>query len=124
MADVFTHGQSYPMKPRPGSKFMKRDTEKVIERVVTDAVGDMPYVFEESQQLTKDLCVRVQDSVNEMGYERYKLVVQVTITEAAQQGLRVASRCLWDPEVDNYAEYTHSTQHMHANVVVFAFYME
>lgn len=34
---------------------------------------------------------------------RYKVVVQVTLGELKEQGIRVASRCLWDPSTDNYA---------------------
>jgi tctex1 domain-containing protein 2 len=34
---------------------------------------------------------------------RYKLVVQVTVGQMKDQGVRVASRCLWDTATDNYA---------------------
>lgn len=33
---------------------------------------------------------------------RYKVVVQTAIGEMKGQGIRVASRCLWDMETDNY----------------------
>jgi hypothetical protein len=38
-----------------------------------------------------------------MKYPRYKFVVQVSITSTTGQGVRVASRCLWDPKKDNFA---------------------
>jgi tctex1 domain-containing protein 2 len=31
------------------------------------------------------------------------VVVQVTLGDMREQGIRVASRCLWDPSTDNYA---------------------
>lgn len=112
------------MKPRPGTKFMKADIEKMIEKVCQDKVGSRPYVFDEVQPLIKDLCAEIQQRVLAQGYDRYKLVSQITIMEAANQGIRIASRCLWDPEVDNYAEFTYSTPHMHVNVLVFGLYWE
>lgn len=113
------------MKPRPGTKFMKRDVEKAIESVCNDKVGpNRQYVFEEVQPLIKDICAELQQRVLALGYERYKLVSQVTIIEAGQQGIRIASRGLWDPEVDNYAECTYTTPTMHVNVLAFGLYWE
>jgi len=38
----------------------------------------------------------IKERVKNLGYERYKLVVQVTVGEKTGQGIRLASRCLWD----------------------------
>jgi len=38
--------------------------------------------------------------------DRYKIAVQVLVGENKGQGLRVTSKCLWDPTVDNSASYT------------------
>lgn len=34
---------------------------------------------------------------------RFKIIVQTTVGEMKDQGIRIASRCLWDPTTDNYA---------------------
>lgn len=34
---------------------------------------------------------------------RFKIIVQTTIGQLRDQGVKVASRCLWDPNTDNYA---------------------
>lgn len=112
------------MKPRPGTKFLKGEVEKVIEKVCQEKVGSRQYVFDEVQPLIKELCAEIQQRVLALGYERYKLVSQVSVMEAANQGIRIASRGLWDPEVDNYAEFTYSNQFMHVNVLVFGLYWE
>jgi len=39
--------------------------------------------------------------------ERYKLAVQVIVGENKGQGVRVTSKCLWDPTIDNSATYTY-----------------
>ncbi len=43
-----------------------------------------------------------------LGAQRYKLFVQVTLAEARGQGVRVASRMLWDPTSDVMASETYS----------------
>jgi hypothetical protein len=38
-----------------------------------------------------------------MNFDRYKFVAEVTICEAKGQGVRMASRCLWDTATDSCA---------------------
>lgn len=38
-----------------------------------------------------------------MEFERYKLIVDVTIGEFKGQGIRLASRCVWDTSTDSYS---------------------
>ena len=42
-------------------------------------------------------------SIKAQNIPRYKIVVQVALGEMREQGVRVASRCLWDPVTDNHA---------------------
>ncbi|KPA85432.1 hypothetical protein ABB37_01737 [Leptomonas pyrrhocoris] len=111
--------------PRPEAKFSVHAVESVIHEVCESMVGPgRLYVYEEAQPLIKDLCAEVQQRLVRLGYERYKLVTHATVTEAANQGMRIASRCLWDPETDNYAAYTYSNEYMHVSVAVFGVYWE
>ncbi|EPY29557.1 dynein light chain [Strigomonas culicis] len=111
--------------PSQGTKFSRSVVEKVIAEVCEEVIGeDRTFVFEETQPLIKDICNEVQQRVVRLGYERYKMITHVVVAEAAQQGLRVASRCLWDPDTDNYASYTYSTANMHVSVVLFGAYWE
>ncbi|RYH29478.1 hypothetical protein EON65_08275 [archaeon] len=57
-----------------------------------------------------------------LGKSRFKVVVQTTIGQLHDQGIRVASRCLWDPTTDNYAscQYTNvSSNYLMREVVNF-----
>lgn len=51
-----------------------------------------------------------------MNVPRYKIIVQTTIGELKDQGIRVASRCLWDVSTDNYTSvsYTNVSQYYYA----------
>ena len=51
----------------------------------------------------------ITDHTESMGpNSRYKVVVQTTIGQMRDQGIRIASRCLWDPTTDNYASCSFS----------------
>lgn len=39
---------------------------------------------------------------------RYKIIVQTTVGQMRNQGIRVASRCLWDLNTDNYASASYT----------------
>ncbi|KAG5500422.1 hypothetical protein JKF63_03515 [Porcisia hertigi] len=111
--------------PRAGTKFSVPAVVRLIKDVCEEMVGpERPYVYEEAQPLIKDLCAEIQHRAVRLGYERYKLVTHATVAEAASQGMRVASRCLWDPETDNYASYTYSSQYIHITISVFGIYWE
>lgn len=111
--------------PEPHQKFSKPEVEKTIKAVCGEMIGDdMQYNYEEAPLLIKEICNEIQQRVLRLGYVRYKLVTHVVVVEAGEQGLRVGSRCLWDPDTDNYASYSFSNETMHVSVVVFGCYWE
>ena len=55
--------------------------------------------------------------------DRYKLFVQVVVAENKGQGLRVASRALWDPSTDVLASETHQTDNVVAVATCHAVYL-
>jgi len=65
--------------------------------------GDEETVW--TREITQEVRRRVKE---EMELPRYKIVVQVVLGEVRAQTVRVASRCLWDAEADNYASYSYS----------------
>ena len=55
---------------------------------------------------------------------RFKVVVQTVIGQMKDQGIRVASRCLWDTSTDNYACCEYKNQELFCNVMIFAMYTD
>jgi len=60
----------------------------------------------------------------ELGYARYKLIVQVQMGENNGQALRTASRCLWAPESDVSVSGSFVKGRMFATATVFCLYHE
>lgn len=55
---------------------------------------------------------------------RYKIVTTVTVGQIADQGVRVASRCLMDQETDNFASGSYKNTSLFGIATVYAFYYE
>jgi hypothetical protein len=114
---------SYALKPAPGKKFMKRTVEQITEEIIRAKIEGKSYAYEDSLNWSKELSADILAAIQtKCDYERYKIVVQVSIAEACQQGMRVSSRCLWNPDTDNFAECTVSTEAMHCTALVFGLY--
>lgn len=106
MADMFA--DRVPGDTGPVLKFRPSAVQPVILSVLEERLKDFEYDAEETPTLTREVAKAIQDKIKEMGYERYKFVTQVVIAEIFGQGVRVASRCLWDPDTDNFATATFS----------------
>lgn len=69
--------------------------------------------------LTSDLH---SSHVLELNYSRYKIIAQVLIGEQRGEGVRMATRCLWDAEADNYATQTFMSVSYYLKLKYFFFY--
>lgn len=49
-------------------------------------------------------------------------MVQTVVGQQKQQGVRVASRCLWDTDTDNYSTYTFTNDTLWCTVMCFGLY--
>merc|ERR1712066_1038201 len=105
-------------------KFLPSKVTGVIERVMTEYFRDKEYSAEEAKQWTLELSNDIKTAVKELAIPRYKIIVQVVIGEQASQGVRVASKCLWDVSSDNWAPYTYNSQSIFAVAMVFGCYFE
>ena len=73
------------------------------------------------------LCTRLSPHLRPrpaLNFPRYKIIVQTTVGQQKQQGVRVVSRCLWDVDVDNCSSYTYQSDTLWATVMVFGLYVE
>jgi len=77
-------------------------------------------------ELTLSITDEIRASVRDLQFDRYRLVVIVSIGDVSVGGTDVlfASRCLWNPDVDAFAEATIRTPILYAVAVVFAVYLE
>uniref|UniRef100_A0A2K5IWI8 Uncharacterized protein n=1 Tax=Colobus angolensis palliatus TaxID=336983 RepID=A0A2K5IWI8_COLAP len=58
-----------------------------IHAVLKEELANAEYSPEEMPQLTKHLSENIKDKLKEMGFDRYKMVVQVVIGEQRGEGV-------------------------------------
>ncbi|XP_039267341.2 uncharacterized protein LOC120342533 isoform X3 [Styela clava] len=75
-------------------------------------------------KLTLKMADEVKDELKQLDFPRYKYVVNVMIGQLKFQGIRVASRCLWDTNVDNSFCVKKEGRHCFVTVLVHAIYYE
>nr|XP_039267341.1 uncharacterized protein LOC120342533 isoform X3 [Styela clava] len=75
-------------------------------------------------KLTLKMADEVKDELKQLDFPRYKYVVNVMIGQLKFQGIRVASRCLWDTNVDNSFCVEKEGRHCFVTVLVHAIYYE
>eukprot|EP00401_Gymnodinium_catenatum_P083448 CAMPEP_0117607746 /NCGR_PEP_ID=MMETSP0784-20121206/80442_1 /TAXON_ID=39447 /ORGANISM="" /LENGTH=105 /DNA_ID=CAMNT_0005410979 /DNA_START=100 /DNA_END=414 /DNA_ORIENTATION=+ len=93
---------TYIMQPKDEEKFLPSKVTEVIERVMNEYLSEKEYCAEDAKIWTLDLSNEVKAAVKELNIPRHKIIVQVVIGEQASQGVRVASKCLWDITADNW----------------------
>ena len=113
------------VEPRENEKFYPSKVQAVIKETIEfllrgyelEATG-LPIKAEE---ITKAVKEAVKNNLN---MPRYKLVVQTVLGGVENQGLTVASKCLWDLNADNYASFTFKNEQLYCTVIVFGCYNE
>ena len=80
---------------------------------------------DELENLSKDIADKIKEKCKQsLNIPRYKILVQVTIGQMKDQGVKITSRCLWDTATDNYATVSFQNQHIWASAIVFGLYAD
>ena len=114
-------------------RFRPSKVKAICDAILAEEVGDS-FVYTDAAckakvksltGLIKSAVLAINPSTGLSSWiPRYKVVVQVTMGERKEQDVRVASRCLWDTETDNYASASMQNTTTWCSVVVFACYTE
>ncbi|CAH3130565.1 unnamed protein product [Porites lobata] len=87
-------------RTEPKRRFPEREVREIIRNSLEGMFATQTYTAETCGFLTKLLSSRILEQVKSLNIERYKLVCFVNVGSKNDQGLRVASRCLWNAEHD------------------------
>ncbi|CEL97936.1 unnamed protein product [Vitrella brassicaformis CCMP3155] len=116
---------TYRTEPAENEKFLPSKVERVIRQVMEDKLTDKQYHQDEAKIWTLELCNEIKQAVKEkLEIPRFKLIVQVVIGENSGQGIRVASKCLWDINLDNWSSFSYKNDSLFAVGMVFGCYYE
>ncbi|KAE8603641.1 hypothetical protein XENTR_v10014400 [Xenopus tropicalis] len=119
MGETESGENTYSIRPNFQHKFKSAPVKDCIRSVLKEELSDKQYVPEEVPQLTRFLSETIKDRLKDMGFDRYKMVVQVVIGEQRGEGVKMAARCFWDADTDNYAEDVFMNEYLFCVVAAF-----
>jgi hypothetical protein len=85
------------------ARFQRHKVQDILKGVVSEHMANQQYDPRQAAQTAKQIAESLREKVKALGYDRYKLVIQVTLGQKKGQAMRIVSRCLWDTETDSYA---------------------
>lgn len=111
-------------RTEPKRKFPEREVKEIIKNSLEAMLGELTYNATECGFLTKLLSSRIMEQVKSLSIERYKLVCLVNVGSKHDQGLRVASRCLWNADFDTHVSANIENGTLFAVATVYGVYFE
>ena len=96
--------------------------QEIIHGCLNEQLGGKVYDANKVSQWSKAIADNVKSQVKTLGYDRYKIVVEVVIGEQRGEGVRMGSRCLWDSDTDNYASDVYMNDSLFCCTAVFGLY--
>ena len=122
--DIFL--PTFRMEPEEVERFFPSKAKAIGDRIISEILSSAVYDEEEAKNWSIDISDKVREAVAEsMGpNSRYKIVVQTTVGQMKDQGIRIASRCLCDPTTDNYASCNFKNETLFCCALIFALYTD
>ncbi|XP_059157344.1 dynein light chain Tctex-type protein 2B-like [Physella acuta] len=115
---------TYKLAPDLDKRFSCHSAEEVIRGVFQHYLHGKRYDAKVFPRLIKTLTELIRDRVKMQGLDRYKILAIVTIVENKDQGVQLASRALWNHQLDNYASLTYKGPDFVAVGCVYAVYQD
>ncbi|PSN31096.1 hypothetical protein C0J52_24757 [Blattella germanica] len=94
---------SFQMRPEFDERFRAVTVKELIHSTMSDELAGKTYTAEDAEVWCKKIARDVRNKVKDLGFKRYKFMVQVVLGEQHGAGVKIGSRCLWDADTDNYA---------------------
>mmetsp|Transcript_67033 Transcript_67033/g.155584 ORF Transcript_67033/g.155584 Transcript_67033/m.155584 type:complete len:128 (-) Transcript_67033:133-516(-) len=114
---------SYIIHPEYKNKFRPGPAKEIIREVLQSKLAKATYNMDSTQALTKQVADDIKDRIKDLGWPRYKIVVQVAIGEQRGQGVRMGSRCFWDSDTDSFASDTFSNESLFCVATAYGIYL-
>eukprot|EP00045_Choanoeca_perplexa_P000529 m.14874 g.14874 ORF g.14874 m.14874 type:complete len:164 (-) comp10364_c0_seq1:53-544(-) len=108
----------------PEVKFSSKAVLDIINEVLPAQLEEEEYELKSSRQMAKTLSTIITNRVKSLNFARYKIVTLVTIGEVADQGVRVASRGLYDQEKDTFVSGSYKNSSLFSVATVYGVYFE
>lgn len=97
--------------------------QRLANDILSTSLQNVKYEPNKCKDLVQILSDEIKNRVKTILYKRYKIIVQMTIGQAGES-IIIASRSLWNPDVDNSCSVQFSNNSIHAIVAIYAIYFD
>ncbi|XP_012271504.1 tctex1 domain-containing protein 3-like [Orussus abietinus] len=121
---VKVYENSYRMEPN--NRYSAEVVDKIIFEVMNLQLEDFVYDPEvhNGANLCSDIAAEIRKRILKKKFDRYKVVVGVSIVERQSQTFESVLGFLWDVSRDNYSTYTYTSKTFSATCFVVGAYYE
>ncbi|XP_067254596.1 dynein light chain Tctex-type protein 2B isoform X1 [Chanodichthys erythropterus] len=95
---------TYLIRPNYKDKFKAGVAKECIREILREQLYGVQYNPEEVPTLSRSLADSIKNKLKDVGFDRYKLIVQVVVGEQRGEGVKMAARCFWDADTDSYVQ--------------------
>ncbi|CAH1784082.1 unnamed protein product [Owenia fusiformis] len=111
---------TYRLEPKENFDF--KATKEVVDAILQERLATYKYTPKLAVIMSRVLTEEVRNEVKKLGFDRYKIIVHVTIGENKAQDMRITSRCVWDPSVDTFVTSNFQNSEVFCTTTVYAVY--
>lgn len=109
----------------PSQCFIPHYVEGIIKDIMlVEDLANAVYNTDATRSLVIKMADEIKEKLKSLYWKRYKFVVHVLIAQNLSQHFIMASRCLWNEEVDNFVVVKYKNSNLFVICSVFATYFE
>ncbi|RIA93480.1 Tctex-1 family-domain-containing protein [Glomus cerebriforme] len=97
---------TFSLRPSYKQKFKTSVAKPIIQNVLNQRLNNALYDKDQAPGWAHEISHEIKQKLLELGLNRYKYVVNVTIMENRSAGTRIQCSCAWDADTDNVAHET------------------
>ena len=108
----------------PVKKFEHWKVTEIIKKTFEEHLMGENYDHEVCHHMSKILADVIKEQVKSLQFSRYKIISVVSVGQKRGQSVAMASRFVWDPSFDSYAQYSFEKEDIFAIGTVYGIYFE
>ena len=97
--------------------------KEILKATLEEELSGKKYDHDECGGACKKLSDTIRDKLKALGHSRYKFMIQVTIGERREQGVRSGTRCFWDASTDVQATENFVNDFIFASATAYCCYI-
>ena len=108
----------------PVKKFEHWKVTDIIKKAFEEHLMEENYDHDDCHHMSKVLADLIKEQVKSLQFSRYKIISVVSIGQKRGHSVTIASRSVWDPTFDTFAEYSFEREDIFAIGIVYGIYFE